>query len=238
MASYFERGGQKYIYAEDILTLDEAKQSTDAVPVPPSKILYGSTDAQSGEAHHLSEHRSDWNKAHLLPIAVPEGTPELKTLEQSEEEVLYAVRSGFAAAYNILAPALGLEIEGLDGKRVAELVFRKITQTSLHQPKKIEGEPVAQDHYHHLETRKHEKRQRRFKRFLRAEECAVSDEAPTDDTICRKVISLNSHKMPSEPCPKRDARTLLALLPGLQSGRLAPLAEGLKHHKNAEKLMP
>ena len=237
VASYFERGGQQYIYAEDILTLQEAQKSRDAVPVPPNKILYGATEAQSGEAHHLSEHRSDWKKAHLLPIAVPEGTPELKSLEQSEGEVLQAVRSGFAAAYDVLSPAVGLEIEGLDGKRVAELVFPfyNSTEAALQQPKKVQGEPIAQA-YHHSEIEKYEKRQKRYKRFLRdQEECNVPDggELPAvDDTNCRKVISLDSHKRPSGPCPRRDARTLLAFLPGLQSGRLAPLAEGLTYHKN------
>lgn len=238
VASYFERGGQQYIYAEDILTLQEAQKSRDAVPVPPNKILYGATEAQSGEAHHLSEHRSDWKKAHLLPIAVPEGTPELKSLEQSEEEVLQAVRSGFAAAYDVLSPAVGLEIEGLDGKRVAELFFPfyNSTEAALQQPKKVHGEPIAQNYHHPLEVMKHERRRKRYKRFLRdQEECVVPDEdevSMPDDKNCGKVISLRSQKISSEPCPKRDARTLLAFLPGLQSGRLAPLAEGLTYHKN------
>ena len=74
------------------------------------------------------------------------------------------------------------------------------------------------------------------RRFLRdQEECNVPDcdEVPVvDDTNCKKVISLGN-----EPCPKRDARTLLVFLPGLQSGRLAPLAEGLTYHKNADSRM-
>ena len=240
VASYFERGGQQYIYAEDILTLREAQKSSDAVPVPPNKILYGATEAQSVEAHHLSEHRSRWKKAHLLPIAVPEGTPELKSLEQSEEEVLQAVRSGFAAAYDVLAPAVGLEIEGLDGKRVADLVFPfyNSTEAALQQPKKVHGEAITQNYRHPLEVEKHEKRRKRYKRFLRdQEECVVPDRdevSMLDNVNCKKVISLRSQKISSKPCPKRDARTLLAFLPGLQSGRLAPLAEGLTYHKNAE----
>ena len=240
VASYFERGGQQYIYAEDILTLQEAQKSSDAVPVPPNKILCGATEAQSVEAHHLSEHRSRWKKAHLLPIAVPEGTPELKSLEQSEEEVLQAVRSGFAAAYDVLAPAVGLEIEGLDGKRVAELVFPfyNSTEAALQQPKKVHGEAITQKYRHPLEVEKHEKRRKRYKRFLRdQEECVVPDRdevSMLDNVNCKKVISLRSQKISSKPCPKRDARTLLAFLPGLQSGRLAPLAEGLTYHKNAE----
>ena len=238
VASYFERGGQQYIYCEDLLTLDDAKKSRGAVPVPPNKILYGATEAQSEEAHHLSEHRCEWKKAHLLPIAVPEGTPELRSLEQSEEEVLQAVRSGFAAAYDILAPAVGLEIDALEGKRVAELVFPSYdsTEAALQQPKKVHGEPIAQNYHHPLEVQKHEKRRKRYKRFLRdQEECLVPDGDEVtmlDDANCRKVISLRSQKIASEPCPKRDARTLLAFLPGIQSGRLAPLAEGLTYHKN------
>jgi hypothetical protein len=240
VASYFERGGQQYIYAEDILTLDEARAASKAVPVPPAKILYGSTSAQSGEAHILSENRHDWNKAHLFPIAVPEDTKELNSLEQGEEEVLQAVRGGFAAAYDILAPAVGLEIDGLTGQRVAELVFPffNSTETALQQPRKVQGETIAHHDAKAADAKKHEKRRKRYKKILKQpEECIIPDNAQDllsllDDQACQERMKFSPLEGAAEPCPKRDARTLLAFLPGLQSGRLAQLAQGLKYHNS------
>jgi len=241
VASYFERGGQQYIYAEDILTLDEAMASSEAVPVPPAKILYGSTSAQSGEAHFLSGNRRDWDKAHLLPIAVPEDTKELNSLEQGEEEVLQAVRGGFAAAYDILAPAVGLEIDGLTGKRVAELVFPffSSTETALQQPRKVQGETIAQHDAKAADAKKHMQGRKRYNKFLKQpEECIIPDDArdllsPLDDTkACKERKKLPSLERTAEPCPKRDALTLLAFLPGIQSGRLTEIAKGLKHHNS------
>ena len=51
------------------------------------------------------------------------GTSELPTLENKRDSVLEAVRGGFAVVYDIFAPALGLEIDSMDGEHVARIVF-------------------------------------------------------------------------------------------------------------------
>lgn len=135
VASFFECGGQQYIYAEDVLTLDEASKSNEAVPVPPPAILYGAPAGQRGDAQKLID-RDDWKRAHLFPIVVPRGTKEMSCLEQREEAVLEAVRGGFAAAYDNLAPAIGVDIDGMDGARVAELFFPtyRFAESALRDP--------------------------------------------------------------------------------------------------------
>ena len=222
-------GGQLYIYAEDILTLDEAKNSSkNPVPIPPAKILYGATNAQSGEAHQLSENRDDWDKASMFPIVVSQDTPELKSLEQGEEEVLQAVRSGFEAAYDVLAPTIGLEIEGMTGKRVAELVFPMYDalEECRHLPKQVQGEAI--DESESIEAKeaakRFEKRRKLIKKYLeQQQECTI-------DTMDMSLLEDCTDVQVSREA-KKDAKALLALLPGIQAGRLAPLAEGLIHHK-------
>lgn len=123
VSEYFENGGQQYIYVEDYLTLYEgAKASKDGVKVPPRKILYGVD--RDEEALSLIQNRDEWKQAHLLPISVPAGTPELATLSVDTMEVLQAVRQGFAIAFDLLAPSTGIELNShLNGKRVSELIF-------------------------------------------------------------------------------------------------------------------
>jgi hypothetical protein len=124
VAKFFENGGQQYIYAEDLLTLEQGKESLESpVPVPPPRVLYGSDDL-SDESRELRGNRDQWKKAHLLPLKVPLGTPELATLEQDRATVIRAIRGGFAAAFDLFAPAVGVQVQGnLTGMQVAELVF-------------------------------------------------------------------------------------------------------------------
>jgi len=128
VAKFFALGGQNYIYAEDLLTLAEAKKKPsttmdeDGVVVPPPTLLHGIE--QDEAAVRLAFDRSTWKRSHLLPIQVPPGTPELATMEQDRDTVLEAVRTGFATAFDLLAPAAGLELGGaLDGRKVAEIAF-------------------------------------------------------------------------------------------------------------------
>jgi hypothetical protein len=52
------------------------------------------------------------------------GTPELATLEQDRNTVVQSIREGFAAAFDLFAPAIGVHIPGdLTGLQVAEIVF-------------------------------------------------------------------------------------------------------------------
>jgi hypothetical protein len=101
VAKLFSSGGSQYRYIEDVLTLNEglaqgisiARNDTQfahpkGVKVPPTALLFGTDkpDEVSIDA---------WKRAHLLPISLPIGTPELPTLSQDREEVLRAVRHGY-----------------------------------------------------------------------------------------------------------------------------------------------
>merc|ERR1712127_54229 len=69
--------------------------------------------------------------AHLLPVAVPEGNAELSTLSVDKDEVLVAVRQGFAAAFDLLAPFSTVKFdENLTGEKLAELLLPVTTTTS------------------------------------------------------------------------------------------------------------
>ena len=121
LATYFKKGGQQYIYAEDLLTLMEGQLDRGTgVSIPPTTILYGVNPDNHTE--HLKSSRESWTKAHLLPIKAPLGTEELQTLEQGRTPVLEAVRSGFATVYDIFAPAMDLNI-ALSGNEAAKIIF-------------------------------------------------------------------------------------------------------------------
>jgi predicted patatin/cPLA2 family phospholipase len=109
VAKFFEQGGQQYIYAEDMLLLEHGKSSLSKVLVPPPKVLYGAKPQIPKSQQSPQVREEDWKSAYLLPIKVPMGTPELENLEQDEDIVLEAVRGGFAVAFDMLAPIVGLE---------------------------------------------------------------------------------------------------------------------------------
>jgi hypothetical protein len=107
VAKLFSSGGSQFRYIEDVLTLNEglaegvsiARNDKSAHPkgvkVPPTTLLFG-TD-------NLDEVCIDtWRRAHLLPISLPFGTPELPTLSQDREEVLKAVRHGYGKTSSLL----------------------------------------------------------------------------------------------------------------------------------------
>lgn len=123
VSSFVENGGQQYLYAEDILICDQGLNSTEAIPIPPASVLYAGSCPKSAS----DKDRNNWSRAHLLPITVPADIPELAVLSQDRDDILAGIRGGFAAAYDALAPTVGLEAGpgSLDGRRVAELVFPK-----------------------------------------------------------------------------------------------------------------
>ena len=120
VAEFFEKGGQQYLYAEDVLTCDDGSGSSEAIPIPPAKVLYAAPDVNRVTAE--DKKRENWRRAHLLPITVPADVPELSTLSQDRDDIIAGMREGFAAAYDALAPVVGLEASG-NGMKVAELVF-------------------------------------------------------------------------------------------------------------------
>ncbi len=131
VGKYFQRGGQQYRYIEDVLTLqeghkaglrtDQLSNSDGRIPVPPTKLLYGV------DKMHLTKEDIDvkqWKQAHLLPIVTPKEAPELQTLDQSKSNVIEAVRNGYAAAFDMFAPLVGIKLDStINGKQVAELLF-------------------------------------------------------------------------------------------------------------------
>ncbi|CAB9496200.1 Patatin-like phospholipase [Seminavis robusta] len=160
VADFFYRGGQLYIYLEDLLTVEEGKvagmKKQGPVSVPPPRLLYG-VDADH-ENRELATHRDEkWKKAHLLPLKVPFGTPELKTLEQEKDTVREAVKGGFAAAFDLLAPAIGLNTHHhLTGAEVAALIFPKkagmLDEIILREKLRIDGVHIEHREHHHSST--------------------------------------------------------------------------------------
>jgi len=134
VSNFFAKGGQQYLYAEDLMLLEQAKHSTeDGLLVPPPEILYG-VERTDEISRNIRDRHENWNRAHLFPLRVPKGYKELKPLEQDKDEVLQAVRDGFMTAFDALSDIVGLE--GLKGEEVAKLVFpssRDSDESSLQQ---------------------------------------------------------------------------------------------------------
>ena len=63
-------------------------------------------------------------------MKVPKGTSVCNHLEQEKDDVLKAVREEILAAFDILAPTVGLEL-GLSGKEAAQLVFPEDDKTTI-----------------------------------------------------------------------------------------------------------
>ena len=122
VSEFFERGGQQYLYAEDLMLLQEAKyeKHEEGILVPPPEILYG-VERTKEITESIRDREEGWNRAHLFPLRVPKGYKELETLEQDKDAVLEAVRDGFMTAFDALSDIVGLD--AYEGKDVAELVF-------------------------------------------------------------------------------------------------------------------
>lgn len=151
VAEFFSRGGQQYIYLEDYMTLEEGKvagmNNAGPISVPPNKMLYGVE--KDHENQELSAQRDEkWNKAHLLPLKVPIGTAELPVLEQNRDAVRQAVREGFAAAFDLLAPAIGLNTHHeLTGTEIAALIFPAnpgmLDEIILQEQMRVSGDDIT-----------------------------------------------------------------------------------------------
>ncbi len=245
VARFFEKGGQQYIYLEDILTLEEGrlegvKSGGHGVAVPPTTILYGVE--KDDVVSDLAANRDSWKRAHLLPVTVPKGTPELPTLEQRQEAVVEAVRGGFAAAFDLLAPAAGLDLEsGMTGERVAKLVFPTQAIDSvdfvLQEQVSVRGHSI--DALYDEPKRRRRKRlaiknlgRRLAKGGLRlAKPFRRQSVSPVPDML------LDTDTETLERCHREDAEALLGLLPGIQNGNLPPISEGLHYCRAMETLL-
>lgn len=241
VASFFEKGGQQYIYAEDLLTLEEGKRagivganadggqaegtrSSGGVLVPPPTILYGVE--RDAETEKVASQRDDWKRAHLLPLKVPVGTPELGSLEQGRDEVLEAVRGGYAAAFDLLAPAIGLElVADLTGSQVAKLVFPdahnnggSVLEHQLH----VDGDFIGMDAIDETPDRRR-KRDAVGRVFKFVTGRKQTDLLPPP--LFHRTLSTAAE----------DSEVLLSMLPGFQAGKMSHLAGGLR---SARTMLP
>jgi len=251
VSAYFERGGQQYLYVEDYLTLEKGKSSLDSqsgVKVPPPIILHGVEIDSETKEKYIKRRNETWKQAHLLPIVVPAGTPELPTLSVEKYQVLQAVREGFAAAFDMLAPTAGVYLEeGLHGQRVAELLFpdRMVEKNILEAPVFVLGQPIMEKSSEitslpaKLMTAHHRDRIKKW---------TQNNYPMKPSSSAPKYAEENSHQAgtnekplhgnrstKTSPCPKKDAEILLALLPGFESGALISLAKGLHYWNTIEK---
>ena len=247
-AKYFKKGGQQFRYLEDFMTLDEGllcNEDTNGVLVPPTDIIYGAskTKTDDNDPSNIKEEVdvNTWKRAHLLPIVVPRTKPELPALEQGQDEVLNAVRDGFAAAFDILAPIVISDLDKLDiadngtasgttvGDRVAELIFpRKSIDNVLEDPVHVKGEIINGDmEYSNLVSNK--SKSDYIEDNLQKQQ--QQRQSVNNQFQCKEQQPLSSSNSNSDSCcSQRDARTLLSCLPGLKSGKLSHIADGLHWH--------
>lgn len=222
VAEFFERGGQQYLYAEDVLTCDDGLSSSEAIHIPPAKVLYGNPGVNAVSPEEKK--RENWKRAHLLPITVAADVPELSTLSQDRDDIIAGIRSGFAAAYDELAPVVGLEAGS--GMKVAELVFPdaadELHESVLLNQLELPGEKLAKDAAVHDEVMKETTKVTRLRYRI-------------SQRLRRFKSRKHDHR--EQPLPKEASTlssntetALSSLLPGLQLGSLPLVMERLQSY--------
>lgn len=223
VSNFFKKGGQQYIYIEDYLTLDAGKSAgPEGVAVPPTKILYGVE--KDDDAKSLIQNRNEWKRAHLLPVAVPHGRPELSTLSVEQDQVLMAVRDGFAAAFDLLAPLANIQLKAhMTGQRAAELIFSNVGsfRDVLEKPMPTAGNTIYDQTDDCEDTRDFTMQSSHIKN-----EDVV--DSPHRMEEIRDPLYFMDFLDPVDFCPKRDAHHLLNELPGFESGKMESLSRGLR----------
>jgi hypothetical protein len=217
--------------------------------VPPPKILYGTKATE--ETQRLSRERDAlWNRAHLLPIKVSKGTPELPTLETDKDAVLAAVRGGFSAAFDLLAPAIGLEL-GLTGEQAAKLVFPNDSESSapgvdlsqqiLQTKVRVTGDAIDGDDdcvrtppasIPNIEDMLHG-----------VGVASAMDGAPTMERISQMAFFAQEVEAVIHSAAasnnyngmEMNAENLLTILPGFREGKLDYLAKGLRSSNKSQE---
>jgi len=249
VAKLFSTGGSQYRYIEDVLTLDEGlahgiamgrndKKDTKGVKVPPTDLFFGTDNADALKS------TDDWKRAHLLPITLPFGTPELPTLSQDKQEVLKAVRHGYAAAFDILAPIAGLPFDSttIPGERVAELLFPdgEDDVDVLNKPVKVKPSYISRDKVSGERIEDEDSKRLSFAAWVigKREERRLAQQkiaSHPDGALARTVERRSSLFHESDQYVRDDSNTLewletealLAALPGFRGGRLEHIAESL-----------
>ncbi len=236
VAEFFEAGGQQYLYAEDVLTCDLGLNSSEPIPIPPAKVLYAAPEEQSldgslSQGSTTDTDRRKWARAHLLPITVPADVAELSTLSQDRDEILAGIRSGFAAAYELLAPVVGLDPS--NGLMIAELVFPDADAHAsvLDRQRPLAGEKLGNSS---IAASVHD---------------VISARANVKDTVggaglsparYRRGFSFLNRGASSveEESRDHDARKLFSFLPGVRLGSLPLVAERLETHLERISCLP
>lgn len=230
VADFFEKGGQQYLYAEDLLALEHAKtkkvdplanESECNVLVPPPEILYGVPETP-GKKECIANRDTNWKRAHLMPLRVPRGHKELPTLEQGKDAVLEAVRGGFATAFDSLSSIVGLDhIAGMDAAR---LVFPDDEESDdaaiLGSVMQVPGEEIPEPALQQMTAASSENH------FV--------DNYMNDPFDFARVVQNSfprSKGLVDELIADEDLshHTLLAILPGFQGGRFGHLSRGLRN---------
>uniref|UniRef100_A0A7S1V8P2 PNPLA domain-containing protein n=1 Tax=Grammatophora oceanica TaxID=210454 RepID=A0A7S1V8P2_9STRA len=235
-AEFFKKGGQQYLYLEDLMVLEEGKNSDGKIRVPPTTLLYGTDGNPVGDPR---SDRNSWKEAHVMPIVVPKTTPELPTLENRKDPVIDAVRGGFAAAFDILAPAIGVDLDGMDGARVAELVFPKELSSPTLDSKRVAGGSIVNGNVAAAPTMGSQEHAELTSSL--DDQCATIEQhaiwegtaALDQHQVSSSAYNPPSSSSPMARCTMTDARALLLNLPGFRSESLfqSPIAEGLRHHR-------
>ncbi|KAL3806226.1 hypothetical protein ACHAXA_008668 [Cyclostephanos tholiformis] len=246
VAEFFQRGGQQYLYAEDVLICDQGLNSIEPIPIPPAKVLYAapeklSADGFSSEKLSTDKDRKKWARAHLLPITVPADVPELSTLSQDRDDILAGIRAGFAAAYDALAPVVGLE-SGL-GMMVAQLVFPDVDapqESVLEKQFSLTGEKLGKPGQSITPTCTNVKRSvdsadlssvrhrnPMFRRLLSVKRVFGFRKLPNGHANVEASKPSGPIRNDSSP-PVDDADVLFSFLPGVRLGSLPLVAERLQ----------
>lgn len=243
VAKLFSTGGSQYRYLEDVLTLNEGLAQgiamgqngtslVDArgVKVPPTTLYCGTNLADSLQT------TDDWRRAHLLPVTLPYGTPELPTLCQDKEEVLRAVRFGYAAAFDVLAPVAGLPFDSktISGESVAQILFPDGDDDVdvLNKPIKVKASLIGESD--------EETKRRSFAAWITGNREArrKAKQEITARKVQRKADSFHETDQyirdGRNTLEYIETEALLAALPGFRGGRLDHLAESLTRRTSKE----
>lgn len=246
VAKLFSRGGSQYRYIEDILTLDSglsqgitvgqdgpsnsADKNAQGVLTPPTKLFFGTDNADSFRG------TDDWRRAHLLPITLPLGTPELPALCQDKDDVLMAVRNGYATAFDVLAPIAGLPFDSktIAGEKVAKILFPDGDDDVAILNRRVKIKPS------YIGEGDDDTKRRSFSAWVtRKREAKRKDKdeiaSHPDGILARRVQlkSLSFHETDqyirdgSNTLEYIETEALLAALPGFRGGRLDHIADNL-----------
>jgi hypothetical protein len=239
VAKLFTSGESQFRYIEDVLTLNAGlahgieigkqnqSSSSPGIIIPSSNITYDYTTTTDTR-----------KRAQLLPITLPYGNPELPTLCQDKDEVIQAVRDGYAAAFDILAPIAILPFDSrtITGAKVAKILFPDADDDNiavLDKPVKIRSSYIGEDEeakrisFSAWVERKREARRRSMDEKL----FSHPDGILSDRQLQRGTSMFHDETNQSNTLEENEVKALLAALPGFRGGRLDHIADALLSRK-------